>query len=81
LDCISWVYPEPGAIDYEAIVTDNASSDGSVAAIRERFPGDRVVENSALGPSVTDRLDFANESAGSSLAGTSMERFLLRFVC
>jgi GT2 family glycosyltransferase len=45
LDCIASVYAETSAVDYEIIVTDNASSDGSVAAIRERFPDVRIVEN------------------------------------
>jgi GT2 family glycosyltransferase len=49
LNCISSVYAETSAIDYEIIVTDNASSDGSVAAIRERFPDVRIVENSENG--------------------------------
>jgi N-acetylglucosaminyl-diphospho-decaprenol L-rhamnosyltransferase len=49
LDCISSVYAETSAIDYEIIVTDNASSDGSVAAIRQRFPDVRIVENSENG--------------------------------
>src|SRR6516164_7899831 len=45
LNCISSVYAETSAIEHEIIVTDNASSDGSVAAIRERFPAVRIVEN------------------------------------
>jgi N-acetylglucosaminyl-diphospho-decaprenol L-rhamnosyltransferase len=45
LDCISSVYAETSAIEYEIIVTDNASSDGSVGAIRGRFPKVRIVEN------------------------------------
>ncbi len=49
LDCVSSVYAETTAIDYEIIVTDNASSDRSVAAIHEQFPGVRVVENAANG--------------------------------
>jgi N-acetylglucosaminyl-diphospho-decaprenol L-rhamnosyltransferase len=45
LDCIASVYSETSSIDYEIIVTDNASSDGSVGAVRERFPDVRIVEN------------------------------------
>jgi GT2 family glycosyltransferase len=45
LECISSIRVETSAIDYEIIVTDNASSDGSIAAIRERFPNVRIVEN------------------------------------
>jgi len=49
LDCISSVYAETGTIDYEIIVSDNASSDGSVATVRQHFPSVRVVENSENG--------------------------------
>lgn len=49
LDCISSVYRETSAIDFEIIVTDNASSDGSVAAIQEKFPSVRIIENSENG--------------------------------
>ena len=49
LDCIASVYGETRAIEYEVIVTDNASTDGSIAAIRQRFPDLRVVENAENG--------------------------------
>src|ERR1700719_4035988 len=49
LDCIASVYGETRAIEYEVIVTDNASTDGSLAAIRQRFPDVRVVENAENG--------------------------------
>jgi GT2 family glycosyltransferase len=49
IDCISSVYAQTTAIAYEVIVTDNASSDGSVAAIRKQFPEVRIVENSENG--------------------------------
>jgi N-acetylglucosaminyl-diphospho-decaprenol L-rhamnosyltransferase len=45
LDCISSVFAETRAFDYEIIVTDNASTDGSVAEIAKRFPAVRIVEN------------------------------------
>ena len=45
LDCIASVYAQTSAFEYEIIVTDNASSDGSVTAIGQRFPCVRIVEN------------------------------------
>ena len=45
LDCITSVYAQTTKIEYEIIVTDNASTDGSVTAVRERFPLVRIVEN------------------------------------
>ena len=46
LDCLASV-PAGGAGVLETIVVDNASSDGSLAAARERHPGVRVVETGA----------------------------------
>ncbi|MBN2503384.1 MAG: glycosyltransferase family 2 protein, partial [Anaerolineales bacterium] len=34
-----------GDVDFEIIVVDNESSDGSVAFLRERFPEVRVIES------------------------------------
>ena len=45
LDCIESVCAETSAEDYEIIVADNGSSDGSATSIRARFPAVRIVEN------------------------------------
>ena len=45
LDCIASIYAETCNFDFEVIVTDNGSSDGSLAAIREKFPNVKLVEN------------------------------------
>lgn len=37
--------PEGGVSDYEVIVVDNASTDGTVKGIRERFPSVRIIQN------------------------------------
>lgn len=46
LDCLRSVYAETHAVDFEVIVIDNASSDGSVEAIRQEFPQVRLLEES-----------------------------------
>jgi GT2 family glycosyltransferase len=45
LDCIGSVYEQTGGFDYEIIVADNASADGSVEAVKSRFPNVRIVQN------------------------------------
>ena len=45
IPCIQSVYDETHDTDFEIIVTDNNSKDGSVAAIREKFPEVKVIEN------------------------------------
>ncbi len=49
LDCIDSIYRAEPRLDFEIIVSDNASVDGSADAIRERFPADvscvTVLEN------------------------------------
>ena len=50
-DCLSSIASQTYQ-DYETILVDNASRDGSVAFVRERYPGVRIVEN-------TENLGFA----------------------
>jgi GT2 family glycosyltransferase len=45
-DCLKSVYEETGNIQFEVIVVDNASSDGSVEMVKSEFPGVILVENS-----------------------------------
>lgn len=44
-NCLRSVYAAASGIDIEVFVVDNASSDGSVAYLRERFPQVRYMEN------------------------------------
>lgn len=46
-DCLRSVYRATRAIDFEVIVPDNGSTDGSPESIRSVFPGVRVLENGA----------------------------------
>lgn len=43
--CLHSVYDEAGGLGLEAIVVDNASTDGSVGMVRERFPQVQLIEN------------------------------------
>jgi N-acetylglucosaminyl-diphospho-decaprenol L-rhamnosyltransferase len=47
--CLSSVYAHAGEIELEAIVVDNASTDGTRELVRERFPAARVVDSPNLG--------------------------------
>jgi GT2 family glycosyltransferase len=47
LDCLRSLHENPPSPRWEAIVVDNASSDGSLAAVRSQFPGVRVIANGA----------------------------------
>lgn len=38
INCLQSIYDQTGQVDYEIIVVDNASVDGSVAAIKNKFP-------------------------------------------
>lgn len=46
LKCLGSLRSGLGSLEAEVIVVDNASSDGSAAAVRERFPEARVLEQS-----------------------------------
>lgn len=46
-NCLRSIFTGTHEIDYEVIVSDNGSTDGSVAKIREHFPAVHVVENLA----------------------------------
>jgi GT2 family glycosyltransferase len=45
--CLGSIERCAGAVPHEIIVVDNASTDGSVAAVRERFPAVQVIANEA----------------------------------
>lgn len=44
-DCLQSVYDTVHDLTFEVFVVDNASSDGSAAMVRERFPDVRLIEN------------------------------------
>ncbi|MBU2054607.1 MAG: glycosyltransferase, partial [Proteobacteria bacterium] len=44
-DCLESVEATVRDLSHEIIVVDNASADGSVAMLRERFPRVKVIEN------------------------------------
>ena len=46
-DCLRSIYEETRNIDFEVIVSDNGSTDGSVDYIRQHFGKVRIVENGA----------------------------------
>lgn len=45
--CLESIFNQTTEIDFEVIVTDNGSTDGSLTHIRKKFPGVRIVENGA----------------------------------
>ncbi len=46
-DCLVSIYAETGKIDFEVIISDNGSTDGSISYVREAFPQVRIVSNGA----------------------------------
>lgn len=44
-DCLKSVYEQTSGIDFETIVIDNASEDGSAAMIKEKYPQAILIEN------------------------------------
>jgi|ERR1035437_1613989 GT2 family glycosyltransferase len=47
LDCLKSIFAETRAIEFEVIVSDNGSTDDSLARIRMEFPLVRITENGA----------------------------------
>lgn len=45
--CINSIYKKTESIDYEIIVSDNGSTDGSIEMLKTTFPNVRVIENDA----------------------------------
>ena len=68
LDCLRSLHAAPPSCDWEAIVVDNASADGSPQAIRAELPWVRLVENA------TNRGLAAANNQGMALSGS---RFVL----
>jgi GT2 family glycosyltransferase len=46
-ECLRSIYVETRDIEFEVIISDNGSSDGSLAFVRQEYPQVRVVENRA----------------------------------
>lgn len=45
LDCLASLHEHPPSVTWEAIVVDNGSTDGSIEAVRSRFPRASVIVN------------------------------------
>jgi len=46
IDCIRSIYETVENISYEIWVVDNASTDGSVAAVKQNYPDVKIIQNS-----------------------------------
>jgi GT2 family glycosyltransferase len=44
-NCIASIYAGTHSVEFEVIVSDNGSTDGSIEFIRKEFPGVRIIEN------------------------------------
>jgi GT2 family glycosyltransferase len=63
--CLDSIARHPPAVDHDIVVVDNASSDGTAAAVRLRWPGIRVIDAAAnLGFARANNLGI-RQSAGS----------------
>src|ERR1700726_1663841 len=62
--CLSSVFEDAGDLKLEVLVVDNASTDQSVAMVREHFPQVLVIENkSNVGFAAANNQAFAKASA------------------
>jgi GT2 family glycosyltransferase len=76
LRCVEAVLREVGEVPVEVFVVDNASTDGSVEAIRERFPRVRVIEGAEnRGFGAANNLAL-REAAGEFLLLVNSDAFL-----
>lgn len=48
-DCLVSIYNSQGSLDFDVVVVDNASSDGSVAMVKQEFPQARVIASQVNG--------------------------------
>lgn len=86
-ECLASVEETTGTIDVETVVVDNASSDGSPAMVRERFPNVRLIvnrenlgfaraNNQAIAATATPYILMLNSDA--RLGGAALQRLLER---
>jgi GT2 family glycosyltransferase len=63
-DCLAALAQHRAAVDHEIVVIDNASTDGTATAVRERWPAVRVIDAGAnLGFASATNLGFRHSSA------------------
>ncbi len=68
--CLSSIYIYPPVDEFEVLVVDNLSSDGSVQMVRERFPQVRLIQN-------TENVGFARANNQAILESTGRYVLLL----
>lgn len=44
-NCINSIYDKTKGVDYEIIVVDNHSTDGSIEILKRKYPQVRLIEN------------------------------------